>query len=569
MTTLRSRDIFEDPNVSDFSLYAYQATSVQWMRFQEFNLLNDGCIAGGINSDEMGLGKTRQYVALCEANLVPTTLVIAPNNILTQVALEFLNLSKRINVFKIEDQFFSYITLKPGSNTEIVIKKLKPNKNQSIWFPCVVLANSKTLESSNNQKLVNKFEWYRVIIDEAHILRNGDNTIFYEAQLAIRQPTIEINGIKKRLGSRFAITGTPIQNDPRDVVSLFRSIDSRLFTNANHNLDEVKYYISKGLFRRSRNQISPYMKKMINFPEFEPNITMSYIEFADTELARYVAALSSEQIFDEFTKNSKFKYDLLRDEKAFIIAKVAQTHSVGHQSSSLMNQQQLLSEPFQDGYNGEQYLGKKTKVERIINIIQAHRGESFVVFHSYFKIRNSIKALLVELFPEYVFHELSGEIEDLNKRHEILMACNESIDNGIPVILFSLTKATSEGLNYQKFSHMLILDQDANPQNEMQAITRIYRIGQMRQVHIWILGIKMINFYYGSISIDKRLEEIKDMKRPYSELIDENAAKYFRRYHFVNNLGERESGTFFGSEFERTPPGIPGGHDSVGPIQIR
>lgn len=566
MNQLRSLDLFEDPMISDFTLHLHQAPGVQWMRYQENRLLKDGCIAGGILADDMGTGKTREYVALCEANLVPTTLIIAPSNIITQICVEILTISDRLSVFKIEDRYFSHVTL--NDNQEIISRKLKKNKGESFFKPGVLVINSETLTSSENEALINSIEWYRIIIDEAHILRNGTKTQFYNSLMNVRQPSIEIDGIKKRLGSRFAVTGTPIQNDIEDIVWIFRIIDNRLFTQSSYEINALKYYISIGLFRRNKDQISPYLKQLMKFPEKPPNIMMVDVEFADTDCSRFVATQSSEQIYDLFSKDERFHNDLLKDEKAFIIARMAQTCSIGYKADSIINQHQLLSEPFEGGFHGNSYVGPKSKNENVKQIISSRRGQSFVIFHSFFKVRDSLKPLLSSYFQEYTFKEISGELKNASDRYKILMECNDLISRGYPVILYSSISSTAEGLNYQAFQNSIIMDQGANPQDEMQAMTRIYRIGQLNEVNIWIMSIKSIPYYYGTISVDERLEELKSIKLPYAELIDKNnAAWFFVRYYITLSDGRRECGVIFDEEFEKLPSG-PGGPNSVGPKEI-
>ena len=106
-----SKDIFEDPDITDFTLFPIQATAVQWMRTIENKMTNHGEMAGGVLADEMGLGKTIMMTSLCEANLVPTTLVIAPLNTIQQIARQFLKTAQRLHIFKIDDhQFLSHLT---------------------------------------------------------------------------------------------------------------------------------------------------------------------------------------------------------------------------------------------------------------------------------------------------------------------------------------------------------------------------------------------------------------------------------------------------------------------------
>ena len=54
----------------------------------------------------------------------------------------------------------------------------------------------------------------------------------------------------------------------------------------------------------------------------------------------------------------------------------------------------------------------------------------------------------------------------------------------VPVILLSLN-AASTGLNITEATHVMFLDQWWNPAVEDQAVDRVHRIGQKKEVHIY------------------------------------------------------------------------------------
>jgi len=90
---INSKLIFDDPNISDFTLFPYQATAVQWLRTMENNLTVRNSMKGGILADDMGFGKTKMVAALCESNYVPNTLIITPLNLMDQMVYEIKMLS--------------------------------------------------------------------------------------------------------------------------------------------------------------------------------------------------------------------------------------------------------------------------------------------------------------------------------------------------------------------------------------------------------------------------------------------------------------------------------------------
>lgn len=594
MSTISSRDIFDDPDITPFNIFAHQATAVQWMRWIE-NKLTDGVsehtdaterqdileyesakpiggnfMRGGVLADDMGLGKTKTMASLFEANLVPTTLVIAPLNIIPQLAKEFLLTCKRLTVFKVDDhQFFSLYKLKEIDGVEVAVAtKLQEHLGQGLVFPSIVLINRDKLISPDVKDLIHRYNWFRIVIDEAHIFRNGDNTSFYRHLQEIPQLHQEINGKIYRIGSRFAVTGTPIQNDEMDLVNLFRWIDDRTFTEKVEE-EELRFYIKRNLFRRNRDQITSKMKQIMGFPEHPPEIRTIPITLKETPLSKQMQIMRYPEVEVRMKTDVNFRIAVQNDEKAFIIGLTAQTAHFASSTNTLNLYRILLSEPFKDVLCGFEYLGSDyTKIQEVDRIVQSRSGESFIIFHQYNPIREVLKQYLAEYYPEYIQREISGDNRNMKSRDITLMECNRMISEGKPVLLFSSIKATSEGLNYQAFNNMIIVDQDPNPQQEFQAMTRIYRIGQRKQTRIWFMAMESFSNAYGRVHVDERLTDIKNNKTPKIDIIEKhNAAWYFRRYTFINMDGVRESGVYFDEDFERMPKGVEWG-DSVGPPEI-
>lgn len=568
MSQLHSRDIF-GPEVTPFTVFPHQATAIQWMRFIESTITDDGKMCGGILADEMGLGKTKDMAALCEANLVPSTLIIAPLNTIGQTAKEFLKTSRRLFCFQLTDGYISRLKLKIIDGQErVVAEKLDAKRGQVFIPPGILFANKDKIRLANYQAVVNSFLWFRIMIDEAHALRNGNDTQFYSDLMNIPQPEVEINGQMVRFGSRFAVTGTPIQNSLDDLDALFKWIDNRCYSNPRMKNDDRLYYIANNLFRRSKQNITPTMKEIMRYPEKDPVINVIDILPQNTEFSARISKMTIPAI-KEALKGAKFNNDVLLDEKAYITIKAAEILEKSKNKDPILHLRSALSYPFDSSLISGKYRGPNTKMKTVKQIINSLNGESVVIFHQFTPIKDAMLAEMRVTFPDYKFKEINGDQTNMSTRDKILMDCNDLIDAGDSVILFSSLKATSEGLNYQKFSKMIIVDQDPNPQQEYQAMTRIYRIGQENDVVIWMLSMAPFNAGGSRVDIDGRLRDLKSEKEPLAGIIDNyNAAWFFRRYYFRNQHGIMESGTSFGDDFENQKKGIQGGPDSIGPLEI-
>ena len=142
-------------------LYEYQYTGVEWMiSHEQSNKVTFGedslYINGGILADEVGLGKTLMSINLISKNPKPNTLILAPKSLIIQWKTEFEKFAKSISVEVTDDNTYNF------------------NKNLNKIH--VVIAshsrlNSKSVTDFNDISFC-KNKWDRVIIDEAHIIKN-------------------------------------------------------------------------------------------------------------------------------------------------------------------------------------------------------------------------------------------------------------------------------------------------------------------------------------------------------------------------------------------------------------
>jgi len=185
-----------------YSLLPHQEDAVRWMSNRE-----EKKIKGGILADEMGVGKTIETIALLKFNPVLYTLIIVPASLINQWVKEL-------------DKFTS------GLNISI------HNFNKKINPINIVITS---FVKSTYSHLMN-FRWGRVVIDEAHIIRNPKGKVYK-------------NICRLQSNIKWCLTGTPIQNYLSDIKSLFR------FIGIKKDMD-LKKTIRKYLFRRTKEDVN-------------------------------------------------------------------------------------------------------------------------------------------------------------------------------------------------------------------------------------------------------------------------------------------------------------------------
>lgn len=573
-------------------LYPHQVSVLQWAKIIEYNISNPVIFKGGIFADEMGMGKTLVACMLIATTPVPLTLVMCPPLIRFVWVEEILkSVSDEVNVYTINEGTILKCKLVVNENgvEERVDRKIKPERGETIMEPAVVVCNYQLITAgTRNNSLLKQKLWNRIIIDEAHILRNENKS--WKKISELKSATITTNGVNHRYCSRWCITGTPIQMEGnRNLINIFKYIDDRFLTSINPRIinDELIDLIKSNLFRRNKYQLTSYMKRYMRFPETDPIFYKERITLEETSLSRIVKTLDFPGLIN-LCKNRDGSFnvykirEILSDEKSFLISKILEykflNHGIENQKFyESQNFREFMSYPYNKipnfilrinpGVNV--YNGKMSKINKFKEIINRFRGQpnnSFVVFHHFKFIATELKRTVENEYPEYFLLEINGDKSD-EERDNIRILANRYIEEGKTVILLSSIKATYEGINYQSFDKIIFIESEYNVKVEEQARSRVQRIGQKNQVLIFEIIINDFTISQNqTIAIDSRIQEIRDEKINLSDIIDKfNAAFTFKRIYFRDDEGNITSGINFGEEFESLLRGSIGGPDSFGP----
>ncbi len=393
-------------------------------------------------ADEMGLGKTVQ----------------------TAVALEILLKRKGCN---------RALIIAPASLLRNWIKELET------WTPALVTrilrgsAQDRTaLYTLPIQVLVGSYEQIRVDAIKMRSLLRFDIVILDEAQ-RIKNANSE-TALACKLISRthsWALTGTPIENHPQDLISIFQFLKPGL--------------LSFGMTRDYLHaRIQPYFlrrKKAAVLKELPPIIVQDLpLELNGQQRSAYLEAWHSRNtLVDE---DSGHRGDI------WLLALITRL-------------KQLC--------NYDPMSGESVKFESLKLILESLSGhdDKVLVFSQFVETLKFISENL-GYFPHDLFH---GEMSDANK-FEVLSRFEMS--SGPRALLISL-KAGGVGLNLQAASKVVLFDRWWNPATEEQAIHRAHRFG--RKKHLQVIRFLIIN------SIEERIRDVLITKNKFFEEFVEKA----------------------------------------------
>lgn len=176
-------------------LYDYQRNGVAFL----YSLYRDG-LKGGILADDMGLGKTIQVISflsgMYDNELVKHTLLLMPTSLITNWTKEFAKWTPGMRVKEFHGT-------SKGERTRN-LEKVQRRGGVIITTYTMLLNNWQQLSSYHGRE----FTWDYMILDEAHKIKT---TTTKTAKSAYAVPS----------KNRILLTGTPVQNNLREMWSLF------------------------------------------------------------------------------------------------------------------------------------------------------------------------------------------------------------------------------------------------------------------------------------------------------------------------------------------------------------
>ena len=408
-------------------LRIHQNEGVEWL-CRCFNDQN-GCIL----ADEMGLGKTTQSLAFFSLNIDSSlpSMIIAPLSVLGNWLTEFENFLPSLNVKKYYGDINSRLLLQ-HSTYDVLVTTYEIFLKDSSFF------------SSR--------KWHIAVIDEGHRLKNSEGS----TSKLLREVHINF---------RLLLSGTPVQNNIRELYSLLSFIDDEAFPFADSNefceryenestSDELHDLLRPYLLRRTKNQV------LVTLPPSEESILTCDMSFLQKKV--YKACLVKDGSVIELESN-----------KSVLQNTIMQLRKCSNHPYMFIG---IEPEPFCIGEHIVEASGKLQALDKILKYCKENQHR--VLIFSQFTLTLDIIQDYAQ-YRNFSYERLDGSVRDEERYNSITNFC----ENEVFCFLLS-TRAGGVGLNLTAADTIVFFDSDWNPQNDIQAAARAHRIGQTKPVKI-------------------------------------------------------------------------------------
>ncbi|WP_314076444.1 DEAD/DEAH box helicase [Rothia mucilaginosa] len=446
------------------TLRPYQVEGFQWLSFLYEQRL------GGILADDMGLGKTVQALALLAHAIeehstaapgepFPPFLVVAPTSVLTNWAAEaerFLPEAKVVTITETTAGKTPLAERIAGAHlvlTSYTLLRMDEEAYTGYARTLGQAVNEFTGEQSAPEG------WGALLLDEAQFVKNTGTRAW---SIARAMPA----------RTKIAMTGTPIENNLMELWALLAIVADGLFPSARAFRDLYARPAESGedpahaaaTAARLRRRIRPLMLRRTK------ELVAAELPAKNDTRVNLPLAPGHRRIYDTHLQRERQKVlGLLEDmdKNRFTI----------FQSLTLLRRLALdaaLIDP--EAYAGVSSVKRDYLVQQLPDLLE--KGHRVLVFSQFTGYLKSISARLAEEGIGHLY--LDGSTRN---RAEVIEAFTSGQE---PVFLISL-KAGGFGLNLTEADHVFIMDPWWNPAAEQQAVDRIHRIGQDKEVHVYRL----------------------------------------------------------------------------------
>ncbi|XP_042457566.1 probable ATP-dependent DNA helicase CHR12 isoform X1 [Zingiber officinale] len=445
--------VTEQPsNLQGGELRPYQLEGLQWMLSLFNNNLN------GILADEMGLGKTIQTIALIaylmeNKSVTGPHLIVAPKAVLPNWISEFSTWAPSIVAVLYDGRL-------------IERKAMREEYSGQGKFNVMITHYDLIMR---DKAFLKKIHWHYMIVDEGHRLKN------HESVLA---KTI-VSGY--RIRRRLLLTGTPIQNSLQELWALLNFLLPTIF-NSVQNFEE---WFNAPF--ADKNEVSlTDEEELLVIRRLHQVLRPFLLRRKKDEVEKYLPGKTQVILKCDLSAWQKAYYQQITD-----IGRVGLESGI--KSKSLQNLSMQLrkccNHPylFVGDYNmwqKEQIVrasGKFELLDRLLPKLQKS-GHRVLLFSQMTRLIDILEIYLQLYGFKYLRLDGSTKTEERGVLLKEFNAPNS------PYFMFLLsTRAGGLGLNLQSADTVIIFDSDWNPQMDQQAEDRAHRIGQKKEVRVFVL----------------------------------------------------------------------------------
>ncbi len=492
---------------NDLTLKDYQQVGINWLSLLYRKRLS--CIL----ADEMGLGKTCQVISflahLKEEGINGPHLIVVPSSTLENWLREF-------------QKFCPSLIVEPYYGNQNERSDLRVNLTNNSDFDVLVTTYNLATGGKYDTGFLKSIKFNCCIYDEGHMLKNSESERY-------------IKLMKLKATFRLLLTGTPLQNNLKELISLLSFILPNIFKdkkddlrgifkqkakttddNKNYNpllsqqrINSAKTMMSPFILRRKKDQVLKHLPKKTKIIEFCDMLPLQQSIY-DHELQQGREAMQKRKDGIAFIKGDKTSNNVLMQlRKASLHPLLFRTHYTTEilkdMSKDIMREdayveanRQFIFEDMEVMSDYELHLlclkfksiskyslqneewmesGKVLKLKSLLpNMIE--KNGKILIFSQFTQVLDILEQVLSTM--NISFLRLDGSTE-VQTRQDMIDQFYE--DHSISVFLLS-TKAGGFGINLACANVVIIFDQSFNPHDDKQAEDRAHRVGQTREVNV-------------------------------------------------------------------------------------
>ena len=505
-TSSRPKTFLKQPIImnQDFQMKDYQVVGMNWLNLLYRKRLS--CIL----ADDMGLGKTYQVIAFL-AHLLETGdkgphLVVVPAATLENWLQEFQRFCPALNV----EPYYSTV---PGEREEIRLRLEDYRDDINVVVTTYQLAKAK-----------DDFPWLRnfgfrcAVFDEGHVLKNAKS-----------QVSLKLNRIKCRV--KVLLTGTPLQNNLRELMSLLAFMMPEIFEQKQEELESIFTHNVKALdenqeallsaqrIARARSMLTPFIlrrkkhqvlkdlpkkDRRVEYCDLTPEQAEIYGSWLEKALHIRERRERGEETGTESTHilmklrqaalHPFLFRRLYKDAQLPVIAKQCIKDEQWSQSNPELIVTELLAYSDMEMHNlcdGRGVLQKfalnnhewlaSGKVQKMLELLRTYiaDGHRTLIFSQFTMVLDILELVLER--EAIAYFRLDGSTK-VSERQDLIDEFSAE-QNKTPVFMLS-TKAGGAGINLAKANKVIVFDSGFNPQDDIQAENRAHRIGQVKDVEV-------------------------------------------------------------------------------------
>lgn len=482
----------EQPKGLKGALMKYQIQGLNWLLH---NFYQQRSV---VLADEMGLGKTIQVISLIAAVVLGETrcwpfLIVVPNSTCPNWRREIKQWAPDLRV----------VTYHGGREPQSLAYKyeLFPNGSRDMMAHVVVMSYDSAQDPDTRHRFKSVY-WVGMVVDEGQRLKNDEN-LLYGALSSMRIPW------------RLLLTGTPLQNNKRELFNLLQFIDpsknaAQLDEKYNEitseNISELHEMIRPFFLRRVKAGPTGVLKFLPPMSQIILPVTMSVVQ---EKLCKSIMAKNPELIRAIFAKTK-----LKSNERSSLNNILMQLRKcLGHPFlySNAVEERDVSAEVMHQ--NLVSASSKLVLLDQMLPKLK-EQGHRVLLFSQFLGMLDIIEDFLTGIGLKY--QRLDGSISSLEKQKRI-DAFNEP---GSEYFAFLLsTRAGGVGINLATADTVIILDPDFNPHQDIQALSRAHRIGQKNKVLCFQLMTKssveekIMQIGRKKMALDHALIETMDRKK--------------------------------------------------------